>query len=88
MGKFKSMFELAENLSIVLTKLDNELGLAQPQLVYLYFPFNGQRHSDIIVQDTVYKYKLKNKSIINLKEAYYLLLLFNPSLSLYNSGFS
>ena len=33
MGKFKSIFELAENLSLVLTKLDNELGLAQPQLV-------------------------------------------------------
>ena len=34
MGKLKSIFELAENLSLVLTKLDNELGLAQPQLVY------------------------------------------------------
>ena len=29
----KSIFELAENLSLVLTKLDPELGLAQPQLV-------------------------------------------------------
>ena len=29
----KSIFELAENLSLVLTKLDTELGLAQPQLV-------------------------------------------------------
>ena len=33
MAKFKSIFELAENLSLVLTKLDYELGLAQPQLV-------------------------------------------------------
>ena len=33
MGKLKSIFELAENLSLVLTKLDTELGLAQPQLV-------------------------------------------------------
>ena len=31
----KSIFELAENLSFVLTKLDTELGLAQPQLVPL-----------------------------------------------------
>ena len=29
----KFIFELAENLSLVLTKLDYELGLAQPQLV-------------------------------------------------------
>ena len=33
MGKLKSIFELTENLSLVLTKLDTELGLAQPQLV-------------------------------------------------------
>ena len=33
MGKLKSVFDLAENLSLVLTKLDTELGLAQPQLV-------------------------------------------------------
>jgi len=32
----KSIFELSENLSIVLTKLDTELGLAQPQLVLYY----------------------------------------------------
>ena len=32
MGK-KSIFELTENLSLVLTKLDHELGLAQPQLI-------------------------------------------------------
>ena len=31
----KSVFDLAENLSLVLTKLDTELGLAQPQLVYI-----------------------------------------------------
>ena len=31
--KLKSIFELAENLSLVLTKLDTELGLAHPQLV-------------------------------------------------------
>ena len=30
-----SIFELAENLSLALTKLDTELGLAQPQLVSL-----------------------------------------------------
>ena len=29
----KSIFKLAENLSLALTNLDNELGLAQPQLV-------------------------------------------------------
>ena len=29
----KSILDLAENLSLVLTKLDTELGLAQPQLV-------------------------------------------------------
>ena len=29
----KSFYELEENLSLVLTKLDTELGLAQPQLV-------------------------------------------------------
>ena len=34
-GKLKSIFEIAENLSLVLTKLDTELGLAQPQLVQL-----------------------------------------------------
>ena len=33
MGKLKSIFELAENLNLVLTQLDTELGLAQPQLV-------------------------------------------------------
>ena len=32
-AKAKSIFELAENLSLVLTKLENDLGLAQPQLV-------------------------------------------------------
>ena len=32
--KLKSIFELAENLSLVLIKLDTELGLAQPQLVF------------------------------------------------------
>ena len=31
-----SIFELAENLILVLTKLDIELGLAQPQLVTLF----------------------------------------------------
>ena len=35
MGKMKSIFELASNLTLVLTKLDTELGLAQPQLVLL-----------------------------------------------------
>ena len=33
MGKLKSIFEPAENFSLVLTKLDTELGLTQPQLV-------------------------------------------------------
>ena len=33
LGKLKTIFELTENLSLVLTKLDTELGLAQPQLV-------------------------------------------------------
>ena len=33
----KSIFELASNLTLVLTKLDTELGLAQPQLVLLFF---------------------------------------------------
>ena len=32
-----SIFELAENLILVLTKLDTEHGLAQPQLVITYF---------------------------------------------------
>ena len=32
----KSIFELASNLTLVLTKLDTELGLAQPQLVTFY----------------------------------------------------
>ena len=49
MGKFKSIFELAENLSLVLTKLDTELGLAQPQLVFAYFlgpsAFQAQKHT-------------------------------------------
>ena len=35
-GKLKSIFYLAENLSLVLTKLDTELGLAQPQLVSIF----------------------------------------------------
>ena len=35
-GKLKSIFDLAENLSLVLTKLDTELGLAQPQLVFIF----------------------------------------------------
>ena len=34
MGKLKSIFELAEILSLVLLKLDTKLGLAKPQLVY------------------------------------------------------
>ena len=34
---WRNNFELAENLSLVLTKLDNELGLAQPQLVLDFF---------------------------------------------------
>ena len=33
---FKSIFEIAVNLSLVLTKLDTELGIAQPQLVIIY----------------------------------------------------
>ena len=36
-GKLKSIFELAENLSLGSTKLDTELGLAQPQLVHCSF---------------------------------------------------
>ena len=32
----KSIFEPTEYLSLVLSKLDTELGLAQPQLVLLY----------------------------------------------------
>ena len=36
MGKLKAIFVLAENLSLVLTKLNTELGLAQPHLVILY----------------------------------------------------
>ena len=35
MGKLMSIYELAENLSLVFTKLDTELGLAQPQLVII-----------------------------------------------------
>ena len=35
-GPFKSIFELTVNLGLVLTKLDTELGLAQPQLVSSY----------------------------------------------------
>ena len=34
----KSIFELAENLSLILAKLDTELGLAQPQLVHFINP--------------------------------------------------
>ena len=37
MGKLKAIFVLAENLSLVLTKLNTELGLAQPQLVFPLF---------------------------------------------------
>ena len=37
----KSVFNLAENLSLVLTKLDAELGLAQPQLVIIINTFSG-----------------------------------------------
>ena len=40
--KLKSIFELAETLSLTLTKLDTELGLAQPQLVPQYFPIVRQ----------------------------------------------
>ena len=40
-GPFKSIFELTVNLGLVLTKLDTELGLAQPQLVNCYHS-NGQ----------------------------------------------
>ena len=32
MGKLKSIFDLAEKLSLDLTKLDTELSLTQPQL--------------------------------------------------------
>ena len=35
----KSIFELASNLTLVLTKLDTELGLAQPQLVLVLFSY-------------------------------------------------
>ena len=42
----KSIFELAENLSLVLTKLDNEIGIAQPQLVFSpFFLFLGAKPS-------------------------------------------
>ena len=43
MGKFKSIFELAENLSLVLAKLDTELGLALPKLVLgvFYYRFSS-----------------------------------------------
>ena len=34
MGKLKFIFELEENLCLVLIMLDTELGLAKPQLVY------------------------------------------------------
>ena len=34
MGKLKFIFELEENLSLVLIMLDTELGLAKPQLAY------------------------------------------------------
>ena len=37
MGKIEVHFELTENLGLVLTKLDTELGLAQPQLVQFFF---------------------------------------------------
>ena len=49
MGKLKSIFELAENLSLVLTKLDTELGLAQPQLVDFINPTKtwGVKISDL-----------------------------------------
>ena len=33
----KPIFELLENLNLVLAKLNPELGTAQPQLVYTYF---------------------------------------------------
>ena len=41
----KSIFELVENLSLVLTKLDTELGLAQPQLVVIFFK-QAHRHNN------------------------------------------
>ena len=43
LGKLKIIFELAENLSLVITKLDTELGLAQPQLVFSFFGLGNQK---------------------------------------------
>ena len=37
MGKIYVHFELAENLILILTKLDTEHGLAQPQLVSVVY---------------------------------------------------
>ena len=49
-GKFKSIFELAVNLSLVFTKLDTELDLAQPQLLNLlrWFFFDFLNEEDLI----------------------------------------
>ena len=46
LGKFKSLFELAENLSFVLTKLETELGLAQPQLVNILYHLDQSMYVD------------------------------------------
>ena len=55
MGKLKSIFELAENLSLALTKLDTELGLAQPQLVSVFL---GLPLIRIETQEVIYTFKL------------------------------
>ena len=36
----ESIFELLENLNLVLANLDPELGTAQPQLVTIFFKFH------------------------------------------------
>ena len=51
MGKLKSIFELAENLTLVLTKLDTELGLAQPQLVANVIRETTDRHIEVLEVD-------------------------------------
>ena len=54
MAKLKSIFELAENLTLVLTKLDTELGLAQPQLVANVIRETTDRHIEVLEVDVAF----------------------------------
>ena len=62
----ESIFELAGNLCLILTKLDLEHGLAQPQLVVFYFCF-ADAHK-LLIAYTLISGKKEEISIESIKK--------------------